>query len=370
MQPEMDGFEASLRLALAEGVGPVLRRALLDHFGSAAAVLRAAHRELRTVPGVGVKVASNIVRTASDPQTKDLMEFCESRGVEIVTPVSAEYPRLLEEIPDPPGVLFRRGTYLSSDAMAVAIVGTRHATAYGLQQTERLATALARAGVTIVSGLARGIDGAAHRAALAAGGRTLAVLGGGILEIYPPEHRQLADDILQRGALLGESHPQAPPKSGLFPQRNRIISGLSVGVLVVEAGDHSGALITARHALEQGRDVFALPGRVDSRMSRGCHRLLRDGAKLVESVEDILEELGPLTSPVRDGGGRSIHQPKELVLNDQERTVLECVGERSTGIDEVVATCGLAVPRVLSTLSVLEIRGLIRRLSGSQVIRI
>ncbi len=183
----------------------------------------------------------------------------------------------MRDLPDPPGVLFVRGTLAPSDAMAVAIVGSRHATHYGLTQAERLAGSLARAGLTVVSGLARGIDAAAHRGALAAGGRTIAVLASGVLNIYPPEHNTLAEEITQHGAVMSESPPRAEPLAGMFPQRNRIISGLSLGVLVVEASTRSGALITARHAMEQGRDVFAVPGPITSRMSHGCHRLIRDG---------------------------------------------------------------------------------------------
>jgi DNA processing protein len=201
--------------------------------------------------------------------------------LQIVPRGSAGYPQPLDEIPDPPPLLFVHGALQAADALAVAIVGSRHATHYGLTQAERLAGSLARAGFTIVSGLARGIDAAAHRGALAAGGRTLAVLGSGVLNIYPPEHQELAVQIRSQGAVLSEAPPHSNPLSGAFPQRNRIISGLALGVIVVEASARSGALITARHAMEQGRDVFAVPGRVDSRNSHGCHRLIRDGAKLV-----------------------------------------------------------------------------------------
>ena len=191
--------------------------------------------------------------------------------------------------------------------MAVAIVGTRHATRYGLAQAERLAGSLARTGFTVVSGLARGIDAAAHRGALAAGGRTIAVLASGLLEIYPPEHDKLADEVAASGYLVSESPPRMVPLSGAFPQRNRIISGLSLGTIVVEAADRSGALITARHAYEQGREVFAVPGPIDSRMSRGCHALIKDGAKLVESIDDVLAELGPLAENIQRDDGTHPH---------------------------------------------------------------
>ena len=227
-------------------------------------------------------------------------DLCAANGIAILSERDPAYPRALREIHDPPGILFVRGEILPQDALAMAIVGSRHATQYGLAQAERLAGSLARAGLTIVSGLARGIDAAAHRGALAAGGRTLAVLGSGVLNMYPPEHAALADEVAAHGRGDQRSRRRAARRlSGAFPQRNRIISGMSLGVLVVEASTRSGALISARHAMEQGREVFAVPGRVDSRMSHGCHRLIRDGAKLVETADDVLEELGPLVAPAQ-----------------------------------------------------------------------
>jgi DNA processing protein len=256
------------------------------------------------------------------------------------------------------------------DALAIAMVGTRHATPYGLRVAEQLAGSLARAGLTIVSGLARGIDAAAHRGALAAGGRTVAVLGSGVLNIYPPEHKGLAEEIAGQGAVISEAAPRAAPIGGMFPQRNRIISGLSLGSIIVEAGIKSGALITARLAMEQGREVFAIPGRIDSRSSQGCHHLIRDGAKLVETAGDVLEELGPLFEPAPREEGGEVRHPAELLLNDLEQTVLSAIDGEGISIDQIVMETGLAVPQVLSTLSVLEMRSLIRRLSGSTVARL
>ena len=266
-------------------------------------------------------------------------------------------------------MLFVRGAIEPNDALAIAIVGSRHATHYGQEQAERLAGSLARAGLTITSGLARGIDAAAHRGALSAGGRTLAVLGSGVLNVYPPEHDRLAAEVIARGALISESHVRAAPVSGAFPQRNRLISGMSLGVIVVEAALQSGALITARHAMEQGREVFAVPGRVDNRMSRGCHRLIRDGAKLVETAEDVLEELGPLVAAATRNDGTVVHHPAELLLNEPEQQVLAAIQGSPTSIDEVISASGLPTPQVLATLSVLEMRRLVRRISGNQVMR-
>ncbi|MBX7166209.1 MAG: DNA-processing protein DprA [Pirellulales bacterium] len=353
-----------LRLALLPGIGPRLRRALLDAFGSPAEVLRASPQQLALVPGIGPKLSGRIVDVRDSIDVASELALARQHGIQLMLDTSAEYPPLLAEIPDPPGVLYLRGTLASSDGLAVAIVGSRHATRYGLEQAERLAASLARAGVTIVSGLARGIDAAAHRGALAAGGRTLAVLGSGLLEIYPPEHAELAAQIAGAGAVLSENALRGTPLPGTFPQRNRLISGLTLGTIVVEAAERSGALITARHAYEQGREVFAVPGRVDNRLARGCHRLIRDGAKLVETADDVLEELGPLAHPVQTDDATTVRHPAELKLNDVERIVLAALDGETTAIDTVVAATGLAASQVSAALAVLEVRRLVRRVSG------
>jgi DNA processing protein len=359
----------ALRLSLVPGVGPRLRKALLEEFGSSSAVLAAAPADLRRVPGIGAELTRRIAVARDEIDVAGQLELCAQHGIRILTDRDDDYPRALREIHDPPGILFVRGTILPQDALAVAIVGSRHATQYGLAQAERLAGSLARAGLTITSGLARGIDGAAHRGALAAGGRTLAVLGSGILNMYPPEHAELSLEIARHGAVISEAPPESPPLAGAFPQRNRIISGLSLGVVVVEASTQSGALISARHAMEQGREVFAVPGRVDNRLARGCHRLIRDGAKLVETPEDVLEELGPLVAPAENAAGRAVHHPAELLLNDIEQQVLAAIATEPTAVDMVVAASGLATGQVLATISVLEMRHLVRRVSGTQVVR-
>jgi len=368
--PAQDDLVHELRLSLVSGVGPRMRRLLLDRFGSPRAVLEAAPSELRSVPGVGPKLMEKIVAADREINAEEEIELCRQHGIAILTDSSPEYPRALREIPDPPAVLFVRGRLKPEDGLAIAMVGTRHGTPYGLRQAERLAGSLARSGLTIISGLARGIDAAAHRGALAAGGRTLAVLASGVLSIYPPEHEELAEQVIAQGALLSEAPPRAAPRSGTFPQRNRIISGLALGAIIIEAGDRSGALITARHAMEQGREVFALPGRVEDRTSRGCHRLIRDGAKLIETADDVLEELGPLVAAVPRDDGQVIHHPAELLLNELEQQVLSAIHGDATSIDEIIAETGLPVQQVLSTVSVLEMRHLIRRLSGTMVLRL
>jgi DNA processing protein len=364
-----DELVDNLRLSLVSGVGPLLRKTLLERFGTPAAVLAASRDELQCVDGIGPKIAARIVAAREEIDAEEELRIAAEHGIDVLTEANAAYPRPLRQIHDPPGVLFRRGQAQPQDELAVAIVGTRHATRYGLQQAERLAASLARTGFTVVSGLARGIDAAAHRGAMSAGGRTIAVLASGLLNVYPPEHEKLSDEVAANGYLLSESPPRMVPLSGAFPQRNRIISGLSVGTIVVEAPDRSGALITARHAYEQGREVFAVPGPVDSRVSRGCHALIRDGAKLVETIDDVLAELGPLAENIERDDGTLLTQPAELLLNDIEQQVLGAIDGSPTSIDAVAASCGLAVNRVLSTISVLEMRRLIRRVSGTQVVR-
>jgi DNA processing protein len=360
----------AIRLALVDGVGPITRQALVARFGSPAKVFEAAPSDLRTVDGVGPKLLGNLLKARHDGSAAKELARCREQGVGVLVPDLPGYPRPLTTIPDPPGVLFVRGNLAPADALAIAVVGTRHASSYGVRHAERLAGALARAGYTIVSGLARGIDAAAHRGALNAGGRTLAVLGSGVLNVYPPEHSKLAEEIIARGALLSESPPLAPPMGYAFPQRNRIITGLSLGVLVVEAGEHSGALISARHALEQNREVFAMPGPIDNPESRGCHQLIRDGAKLVQCVEDILEELGPLAEPAQVADNIAVHHPAELQLNELERQVLQAIPAETGSIDNVIVSSGLPAHRVLAIVSVLEMRKLIRRVSGNLVARI
>lgn len=368
LEPDL---RAAMRLSLVPGIGPRHYARLVAAFGGAAQVFRAAPAELNAVPGIGAKLAREIALTPQDVEVDAELQRCADFGIDLLEVSRTHYPRRLKEIFDPPSLLYCQGRMLPQDDLALAIVGTRHATPYGLAQAERFAKGLALAGLTVISGLARGIDAAAHRGALSAsGGRTIAVLGSGILSLYPPDHRPLADEIVARGAMLSEFPTLQPPKAGAFPRRNRLISGLSLGLLVIEAAERSGALISARHAMEQGREVFALPGRVDNRNSRGCHRLIRDGAKLVECVDDILAELGPLATPTSIDSGTTIHHPAELCLNDREQSVLQAVGREPTNIDEIARSTSLPVQQILAAASVLEMRRLVRRVSGSALIRV
>jgi DNA processing protein len=283
-----------LALALVPGLGPRLTAALLRHFGSAAAARRATADQLRQVPHIGAKLARQLATAFQQVDAAVAREeaLMTQHGVRAVIWTEPEYPAPLLTISNPPPLLFLKGRWDSRDQRAVAVVGTRQATAAGRRWAEHLGRGLALAGYTVVSGLARGIDGAAHQAALDSGGRTIAVLAGGLGRIYPPEHEELARRIASGpGCLISETPMQTPPQPGMFPARNRLISGLSLAVVLVEAGARSGALITAQHALEQGREVFALPGNLDSEASAGCLALLRQGARLIRSVDDLLEDL-------------------------------------------------------------------------------
>jgi DNA processing protein len=358
-----------LRLNLVSGLGPRLYSLLLARFASPANILAASGSDLLEVDGVGPKLSSAIVLARQSDDAERELAACREQGLQLLIRGTPAYPKMLAELCDAPPLLYCRGDLQSADELAVAIVGSRQCTLYGRQQAERFASTLARAGITIVSGLARGIDAAAHRGALSAGGRTIAVSATGLNSLYPPEHAELADEISQHGAIVSESPLHRGPSRGIFPQRNRIISGLSLGVLIIEANRKSGALHTARHANEQGREVFALPGRVDCLASQGCLDLIRDGVALLRSPDDVLEALGPLMQPVKRADGDIVHVPRELNLSDQERTILNLVTSDPLHVDQVLAGAGLETSRVLATLTILEMKRLVRRQPGGYLVR-
>jgi len=370
MDPWSPDVLADVRLSLVKDIGPRLHQALLAAFGSSAAALAAPREALERVDGIGPKLARQIFHAPPTADVEAELRIAHRQGIRLLSRSDPAYPASLKQIADPPQLLYVRGQLLEDDALAVGMVGTRRGTRYGHQQAERLAAGLARAGVTVVSGLARGIDAAAHHGALEAGGRTVAVIAGGLLQITPAENLKLADRVAEQGCLVSEAPPRRPPTPGSFPQRNRLISGLALGVVVVEAGDRSGALITARHAAEQGREVFAVPGQADNPSARGCHRLIQEGAKLVTCVDDILNELSHTPAPIERDDGTQLRSAAELSLNDIERQVLDAISTSATQVDDVVAATGLPVHRVLSTISVLEMRHLLRRVSGTEVMRI
>lgn len=365
-----DELLPSLQLNLVPGIGPRLQTLLINRFGSPANALAASGEELLSVEGIGPKLSAAISAARHSDEARRELDRCREAEVDLLRLGDDRYPPVLMRICDPPPILYCRGRLDPADEIAVGIVGSRKCTLYGRQQAERLAAALARAGITIISGLARGIDAAAHRGALAAGGRTIAVCATGLANVYPPEHKDLAREIVEAGAVLSESPLDRGPTPGIFPQRNRIISGMSLGVIIVEATRQSGALHTARHAAEQGREVFSVPGRIDSLASEGCHDLLRDGATLVRHPDDVLEELGPLLQPVARAEDETVHSPRELNLSDQERAVLNLVTSDPQPIDHILQAAQIESSRVLSTLTVLEMKRHIRRLPGSQIVRI
>jgi len=338
-------------------VGNVTIRRLVDHFGSPERALRASEVELSRVKGVSASAIASILGQEQYPAAEKECELVKRSGARIVTFPSPEYPRLLLQIPACPPFLYVKGEIRPLET-AVAIVGSRRASPYGLATTATLARELALRGITIVSGMARGIDAVAHRCALAEGGRSIGVLGCGIDIVYPVENRRLYTDMADKGALVSEFPMGTLPLAENFPRRNRIISGLSGGVLIVEAAEGSGSLITAQYALEQGRDVFAVPGSIRSPLSRGANRLIKQGAKLVESVEDILDEL-----PQRTGGTEVIPQTR-FSFSPHEATIYSLLSDTPLHIDAIVEKCALTVGEVSAILLRLEVQGVITQLPG------
>jgi len=361
--------ERLIALNLIPEIGSTQLRRLLDACGSLDRVWKASAQELQQIDGIGPRAASRIAAACQDEHAlRQELALARTHQVELVTLEDTGYPAALKTIADPPLALYIRGRLLAEDAIAIALVGSRHASFYGAQTAERLSYELALRGVTVVSGLARGIDGAAHRGALKATGRTIAVLGSGLANMYPPEHESLATSISEHGAVLSEYPMEASPLPHHFPRRNRIISGLSLGVVVVEAAARSGALITADCALEQGREVFAVPGQITTATSQGTHHLLKQGARLVTSVDDILEELRlvPTRAPEEP------HEPAgpRIVLPEREQQVFACVeADAPTYIDAIAARSGVDTADVSALLLQLELKQLVQQLPGKQFIR-
>lgn len=349
-------------LSLIPGVGSVLFKRLLDPFKSPEAVFKAPLKELLKVEGVGEKVAKEIQRGSPDERVERELRLLQGAGAKILTLQDPLYPKRLKEIYDPPPLLYLRGELREEDNFALSIVGSRKTSPYGRWITERISEEIARHGVTIVSGMARGIDSVAHIGAISGGGRTLAVLGCGVDVVYPPENRNLYRQIIDHGAVLSE-FPMGSRSEGIhFPRRNRIISGLSIGVVVVQASAESGSLITADYALEQGREVFAIPGNVGADGSRGTNRLIKEGAKLVESSEDILEEILPQWKREKESLSR-VPSPEE-VLPEEEKGIYLLLGDTPLHIDGIIRESQLDPGKVSSLLMNLELKGLILQWPG------
>ena len=367
----MNNREALIRLNLIPGIGSISIHKLLRAFPSGGDLFQAPMLVLKEIvgPQVPMKIIQTILEKKDAGDVAEEMERADKADVSIVTLVDSGYPEILKTIPDPPPVLYVKGKLLLEDSAAVGIVGTRAATSYGLAVARQFGEGFARAGMTVVSGLAEGIDGAAHEGSLDGKGRTLAVLGHGLNHIYPPIHQHLAARIVEAGALVSEFPMEISPWKGNFPRRNRIISGLSLGVVVVEAPVQSGALITAREALEQNREVFAVPGPVSSPMSAGAHRLIQEGAKLVQNPADVLQELerslkekvGEWKQAEKNPSKRS-----ELpVLSDEESALFEAIPIAGAAVaDNLVEATAMAPSHVLTLLTGLELKGIIRQVAG------
>jgi DNA processing protein len=350
-----------LGFSLVPEIGPKRLKLLLNAFDSLVAAWNAREFHLREA-GLEEMPTANLLRIRSQIDLEAEMVKVERVGARLLTLADDNYPALLRELPDAPVVLYLRGTLLPQDELALAIVGTRKATTYGRDAAAYLAGQLARQGVTILSGLAHGIDAAAHKGALESGGRTIAVFGCGIDQIYPPDHRELALQIAGNGALISEFPIGSKPEARNFPRRNRVISGLSLGVLVAEAPEQSGAIITATIAAEQGREIFAVPGNIFSPANRGTNRLIQDGAKLVIGVEDILDEL--------DIAHRNV-QTKTVTeriapASTTEAKLLQHLSPDPLHIDDLARLCGLPITTVTSTLTLLELKGLARSVGHMQ----
>ncbi|MEI7636023.1 MAG: DNA-processing protein DprA [Syntrophus sp. (in: bacteria)] len=390
-----DNLKYWLALKLVEGLGNIGIKRLIQSFGTPEHVFKAPLHLLETVPGIGSKTAHHIKDFKQWEQVDGELEKAVRMNVAILTCQDTLFPQRLLHIYDCPVLLYVKGELRGID-VSVAVVGSRKASAYGKYTTERLCRELALSGVAIVSGMARGIDASAHRGALSVKGRTVAVLGSGLDVIYPPENESLYHEISECGAVVSEYSFGTRPNAPNFPARNRIISGMSLGVVVVEATEKSGSLITARIALEQGREVFAIPGSIDEAGSRGTNRLIKEGAKLVEDVDDILAEIGPQTSPgellsvmaalpavltelssdkphndppvAPRNEPRQRHDVHHAVLGVKEQLLINNLSSQPSPVDDLIAATGMSASETLSLLLHLELRGLIRQMPGKTYI--
>jgi len=365
--------EPWIRLARAPGIGARTTLALLEAFGSADAICSASPARLRSA-GLGNQAIEALASVDAAALSNDLRWLNEASDHLLLAITDPGYPELLRQIPDPPAWLFLKGDPDLLHHPQLAIVGSRNPTRGGRENATEFSRELAGQGLGITSGLASGIDAAAHEGALAADGMTLAVVATGLDRVYPASNRELAHRIADRGLLVSEFPPGTEPRAGHFPSRNRIISGLSFGVLVAEATEKSGSLITARLATEQGREVFAIPGSIHNPLARGCHRLIRQGAKLVEQASDILEELAPFiaASTLADAGASPDSAPRkeEQPLDEEYRRLLEIIGYDPISVDEIIRQSGLTAAEVSSMLLLLELQGHVESFSGNRFCRI
>src|SRR5512135_1637815 len=348
---------------LVRGIGAVRLQGLIDHFGDAASAWHGESDELRSA-GLSSKVVDRVLEMRGSLDLEALWKRIVAQGIQIITWQDEGYPHRLKEIDQPPPVLYARGALLPEDDFAVAIVGTRRISPYGRQVTEELAAYLAGNGITVISGLARGVDAAAHTAALRAGGRTLAVLGCGVDRIYPPENRSLAEQMIEHGAILSDYPVGTAPEATNFPPRNRIISGLSLAVVVIEAGETSGALITAEFAAEQGREVFAVPGSILAPQSKGTNKLIQTGALPLLTADDLLQALN-LTRVSAQKSARQI-----LPADGVERQLLSALGSEPMHVDDLRNQTGLPVEQVSAALVMMELKGMVRQVGAMHYVAV
>src|SRR6266581_3443012 len=365
----MNATEACIALNMLPTVGPVRLRKLLEVFKQPQQILAAKRSELRKIEGIGNEVAEQITNWESTVDLAAELACVREFEVTVITQESSAYPKSLREIHAPPIVLYVWGELQEHDHHAIGVIGARRTTHYGMESAKKLAYQLAYAGLTVISGLARGIDTAAHQGALAAKGRTVAVIGSGLMKLYPPENAALAEKIRSgNGAIISEFSMEIEPDRQTFPMRNRIISGWSHGILVVEAGINSGALITAAQALEQGRSVYAVPGHINSPTAHGSNRLIQQGAKLVMDASDILDDLQillPEKEKIPIATGRALPE-----LSPNERRVYDAINPTETPIDQIASKCDLPSATVSSTLLALELKRLVKQLPGKYFVRL
>ncbi len=364
--------ESWIALSMVPEIGNVSFRRLLAVFGSPDAVFDSTEDKLASIPGIGGKKAKNIKRFTGWKNVNKQIEHLRRENAHVVTCDSPAYPALLMQIEDAPAILFVKGQMEAEDRFAIAIVGSRETTSYGRLVAENLAVELSGAGFTIVSGMARGIDTIAHMGSMRSGGRTIAVLGSGLDKAYPPENRDLMEKIKGSGYVVSEFPFGTPPNRENFPRRNRLISGLSLGVVVVEAAAGSGALITARSALEQNREVFAVPANINSPTSEGTNELIKSGAKLIQKAEDIIEELAPVLKgyvgdAIRQGNSRRETRDRSPVeMTDEEKKLCDILTGEPAHIDTISRELSLAPARALALLLNLELKGVVKQTEGKR----
>lgn len=359
----MDDKKYWIGFNLIKGIGAVRMQALIQYFGDLEAAWKASPAELAEAR-LGKILIERVVQAREGVDLEKVWEKIQNQGITILTWQDESYPQRLKEIDQPPPVLYIRGEYLPDDLFAVAIVGTRRVTPYGRQITEELSAFLAANGITVISGLARGVDAIAHQSTLKAGGRSIGVLGSGVDKIYPPEHRGLAEQMIKHGAIISDYAPGTPPDASNFPPRNRIISGLSLAVVVIEAGETSGALITAEFAAEQGREIFAVPGSILAPQSKGTNKLIQNGALPLLSVNDLMQALD-LTRVGEHKAARKI-----IPADETEARLMNVLGSEPLHVDEIRNQSELPIEKVSAALALMELKGMVRQVGGMNYVAV